>query len=275
MPTSTTHLALLLRDTPSRPAENQSPQKHSNSGAIVAGVVVVVLLILLCVGLFYAYKFWRARKLGLPPPSLNPFASQSAVATRNYPARGGVIGWVKSKFKGVKNKRTAGGAYESGRGARGRGFGPLDQDEGGAWDTRMHDGDEEELGYGGGRGYYEEQELSLTSHHARGVSDASDMDGDFENAETGYHAPRGLEPEMPKSGSGHSRGLSQYDTGTAGSHSDPFGDSAERSTMGRPSTGQYPPHLDTKAPGGHRHGQRGSKDDDSPTERRSIFHEEM
>lgn len=268
---------LTRRQSPNRPSEDNAPPKHtSNSGAIVAGIVVVVLFILLCVGLFYAYRFWRARRLGLPPPSFNPFASQSAVSTRNYPARGGVVGWVQSKYKAMRNKRTAGGAYESGRGGRERGFGPLDQDEGGAWDTRMHDGEDEDAGYGAGRGYYEEQELGLTSHHARGDSDASYMEGTggYGEMDTGYHAPRGLEVDAPTRGGGHSRGLSEYDVGNAGAHGNPFADSAERSNLN--TRGVSPrPTIDTEMSSGQLHGKKGSKDDTSPTERRSIFHEEV
>ena len=259
-----------------RPSETNAPPPHhtSSAGAIVAIVVVIVLLIVVAVGVFYGYRFWRARRLGLPPPSLNPFASQNAVSTRNYPARGGVVGWIQGKFKSLRNRRTAGGAYESGRGARTRGFGPLDQDEG-AWDARMHDEDDG-AGYGGGRGYYEEQELGLTSHHTRGVSDASYLGGTEYSQDAGYHAPRGLEPERPVSsdGRGHSRGLSEFDTGRKSAHIDPFSDAAERSDMGNRGASSRPT-VETQLSSKGSRGSKTSKDETSPTERRSIFHEEM
>ena len=163
----------------------------------------------------------------------------------------------------MQNKRTAGGAYESGRGARG--FGPVDQDEG-AWDPRM-DRDEEE-GYGGGRGYYEEQELGLTSHHARGDSDASYVGG---HADTGYHAPRGLEESTPR---GHARNLSDYDTNGQGAQVNPFADSAERSDLGARGRSNNDMGLQSgsQAQPSSKRGGRG----DSPTsERRSVFHEEV
>ena len=262
---------LLRRQSPSRPTEQQAPpQHHSHAGRIAAAIVIIVLLIIAAIGGFYGYRFWRARRLGLPPPSLNPFTSQSAVSTRNYPARGGAVGWFQSKFRQMRNKRTAGGAYEAGRGSGARGFGPVDQDEG-AWDPRMHDHEEE--GYGGGRGYYEEQELGLTRPHARGDSDASYVSSGYGQIDTGYHAPRGLESDVPSTtaATGHSRMRSEYDVGNHGASNNPFADSAERSDMG------VRPTVDTEMQGGKSgpHAKKGSKGDSPTSERRSIFHEEM
>ncbi|KAL9058327.1 MAG: hypothetical protein Q9162_001782 [Coniocarpon cinnabarinum] len=229
----------------------------SHAGGIIAAIFILVLLIVIVITAFYGYRVWKARKLGLPPPSINPFASQSSVPTRNYPAQGGVLGWVQSRFKQMRNKRTAGGGYESERNTRG--FGPVDQDEG-AWDPRMgHDDD----GYDGpGRMSYEEQELGLASHHARGDSDASYMGGrGYGDVDTGYHAPRGLE----ETSGGHTRNISEYDASHRGAQSNPFADSAERSDMGN--RGRSAGNADSD--------KRDARGVSPASERRSVFHEEV
>ncbi|CAI6340412.1 unnamed protein product [Periconia digitata] len=126
------------------------------------GFVVFIIILIIVVPLGYGgwvfYSRNRAAKLGLPPPSLNPFArNTSSAQSSNYPgpAPVGIKGWFDAqiyKFKN-RNNRTAAGSYEpsaggaggySGRGAGSR----LDPDE--AWDARV-----------GNEAYYEEQELGL------------------------------------------------------------------------------------------------------------------
>jgi hypothetical protein len=138
-------------------------------------IVVFVLLILAAIG-WVVFTQLRARRLGLPPPSLstyNPFqSSRSAAATYPAPAPGGIQGWIADKYRALRQRggggRTADGAYEGPSGFEGnrgggggrRGFGPLDPDE--AWDARVgHEADPYGPGPGG---YYEEQELGL--HHS-------------------------------------------------------------------------------------------------------------
>ncbi|KAF2863893.1 hypothetical protein K470DRAFT_274359 [Piedraia hortae CBS 480.64] len=122
------------------------------------GAFLVVLLVLaVFAGAGYVvYAHLRARRLGLPPPSFNPFKQQRGGSTYRppAPAPGGIQGWVNSKLRAWRNRRTAGGAYEGtalGVGGQRREFGPIDGDE--TWNTRIdHEAD----------AYYEEQELGLT-----------------------------------------------------------------------------------------------------------------
>lgn len=128
-----------------------------NGGVVF--IIVLILLVALGYGGWYAYARWNASRNGLPPPPMNPIAAfrnrGGGGAAANYPgpAPGGIKGWINTqmgKFKG-KN-RSAAGAYEESSydgQARGRGAGSrLDPDE--AWSARV--GDE---------AYYEEQELGL------------------------------------------------------------------------------------------------------------------
>ncbi|UNI22047.1 hypothetical protein JDV02_007972 [Purpureocillium takamizusanense] len=131
----------------------------STGGGIA--IAVVVLLLAAAVG-WIVFTQLRARRLGLPPPSLSsylPWKKQDNAYGPPRPAPGGVVGWFNDQVRKFKNRnnRSAAGAYEQpshggGGTTRGRrGFGPLDPDE--AWDARVgHEAD--------GYGYYEEQELS-------------------------------------------------------------------------------------------------------------------
>ena len=60
-----------------------------------------------------------ARKLGLPPPSLNPFAKRSNEPS-NYsapaPAPGGIQGWIRDKIDSIRG----GGRGRGSGGAKGR-----------------------------------------------------------------------------------------------------------------------------------------------------------
>lgn len=225
-----------------------------------------------------SYIHYRARRLGLPPPSLNPFAKKRT-DNSNYrapaPAPGGIQGWVAGKFNALRNTRTAGGAYEStGYGAGGRrstgdrrGFGPLDPDE--AWDARV----DNEAG-----GYYEEQELGLQDpgHGPYGGGGYGEVgiggieEGRGRSRSRQRELDNRYDEEMHAGGGGAGRG---------GLQPNPFGDQAEASSL----RGVSPrPHVETGQTRGvsaHKKnnsslGTTGSADD-SPTERRSMFREDV
>lgn len=140
----------------------------------------------------------------------------------------------------------------------------MDPDE--AWDSRVG---AEADGYGAG-GYYEEQELGLRPPGG-GPYGGSGYGGQGQALpEYGEERERGrsLSREGPYIG-GTQRGLDErYDQEM---ENDPFGDEAERSEL----RGVSPrPHED----GGKGHGKQGSGggvQDDSPTERKSMFHENV
>ena len=212
----------------------------------------------------YRYAHYRARKLGLPPPSFNPFAKKRSDNV-NYrapaPAPGGIQGWITDKFNSLRSGRTAGGAYEStsyggggGSSAR-RGFGPLDPDE--AWDARV----DHETG-----GYYEEQELGLQdpSHGPYGGGGYGDIG--VGGIEEGRGRSRSRQRELDD----------RYDEQGHGSRLNPFGEAAEASSMRtvspRPDAQAEKPRASS-----HRRGQSNltTGSDDSPTERRSMFREDV
>ncbi|MCJ1365396.1 hypothetical protein MMC16_004517 [Acarospora aff. strigata] len=252
------------------------------------GIFIVVLVVLVIFGsiAWIGFTQLRARRQGLPPPSLasyNPFANRSS--SRNYPSTSssGALGWFSAKFQALKNRRTAGGAYEEplggsgggGAGGRGRrGFGPLDPDE--AWDTRV--GTEADA-YGPG-GFYEEQELGLHPRENAGPYSASGYGG----------ASPGVGPSLPEYGDedaargrsrgreagayigGSQRGLDErYDEEMGrGPRDNPFGDAAERSDL----RGVSPRPIEMDATSHNRQPNLGAHDD-SPTERKSMFREDM
>lgn len=269
---------------PSRPAEVNNPHHNDHHTASIIGPIIgVVILLFLAFAAFYAYRYYRSRRLGLPPPTLNPFTSQSRVSTRNYPAQGGIVGWLQSTFRNVRNRRTAGGAYEGTSGSGGRagrargGLGALDPDE--AWDSRV--GNEAD-GYGGrGGAYHEEQELGLTNPRHTGRDSLGDVEpyagGGYGRVreDTGYGPSRGLDEIMPGESERGARGDRELDERheeeTGRSTRNPFGDHAERSDIGIRAVSPRPT-VETHAQG---HGKTGSKDDFSPTERRSVFRENV
>jgi hypothetical protein len=212
----------------------------------------------------------RARRLGLPQPTLasyNPFRSS---ASRGYggpsPAPGGIGGWFSDKWRSFKNRnnRSAGGAYEENlssniRGGRStRGFGPLDPDD--AWDTRV--GTEADA-YGPG-GYEEEQELGL---HQSGI------------APTPIHAPPEYEEErgraLNRAPGPYSGGLQvgadrRYDEAGKAPAENPFDDAAEPSNVSLRGVSPRP------VSDGRTHGHlKGQESIDSAAERRSLFREEV
>lgn len=218
------------------------------------------------------YAHYRARKLGLPPPNFNPFAKRRRETNANYraptPAPGGVQGWIMDKWNSFSSSgRTAGGAYESTSygGARSslgerRGFGPLDPDE--AWDARV---DNETSGY------YEEQELGLQdpSHGPYGGGGYGDVG--VGGIEEGRGRSRSRQRELD----------ARYDEEVHGgaATSNPFGDDAQaaslRSVSPRP---DMPAGSSAPRPKSHQRGHStlttGSADD-SPTERKSMFREDV
>lgn len=165
---------------------------------------------------------------------------------------------MKSKIHGSGSRS---GAYEQslGPGAR-RG---LDPDE--AWDARVG---AEADGYGPG-GYYEEQELGLRpppsgAYAGGGYGGGTQALPDY-GEERGRSISRANAPHI----GGGQKGLDErYDEEMA--HEDPFGDEAERSEM----RGVSPrPHEEDH---GHaKQGNGGAGHDGSPTERRSMFRENV
>lgn len=121
------------------------------------GLIFLLILVFALIFGFGGWTLWsrlQAKRLGLPPPSLNPFARSSSSAP-NYPAPApsGIQGFFQNQMRKFKNRndRSAAGAYEEpsgGYAAGGRGGNRLDPDE--AWDAHV-----------GNEAYYEEQELGL------------------------------------------------------------------------------------------------------------------
>ncbi|KAJ2895893.1 hypothetical protein MKZ38_006049 [Zalerion maritima] len=113
--------------------------------------LVIFILLLLGIGGWVGFTQFRARRLGLPPPtwqSYIPFKGNKEQSPYGapQPRRGGALGWIKDRIYGLRKNRdrTAPGAYEQGR--------ALDPDD--AWDSRVP-GDQ---GYGS-QGFYNENEL--------------------------------------------------------------------------------------------------------------------
>lgn len=174
------------------------------------------------------------------------------------------MGWFNDKVRGFRNRNNR-GAYEEplssnvrGR-ANNRGFGPLDPDE--AWDARV--GTEADA-YGPG-GYYEEQELGLHGHTGIATTPAL--------APPGYGEPirgRSLSREPEPYIGGSQAGLDKrYDEETGRRPAtNPFDDDAEASNASL--RGVSPRPIETTK--GH---VKGKDSADSPTERKSMFRENM
>lgn len=229
-----------------------------------------------------SYARHRANKLGLPPPSLNPFARNSSSSTYRgpAPAPGGIRGWLNDRIAALRNKRTAGGNYESTTGGYGgggsggaaprRGFGPLDPDE--AWDARV---DHETSGY------YEEQELGDAGPYnggGYGGSSAADRHREIDrryDEEMHYGGGRAAAAAPRENPFGdHAEARSLRDE-------DPSGSSQLRSVSPRPAADTA--YKSTTAGGGAAKGHtknnaslatNGSADE-SPSERRSMFREDV
>ncbi|KAJ4305350.1 hypothetical protein N0V90_000881 [Kalmusia sp. IMI 367209] len=233
------------------------------------GVVFLIILLIAIIGGYGGWVAWsriRASRLGLPPPSLNPFNRSGSSASSNYPgpAPTGIKGWFDTQIRKFKNRnnRYASGAYEessgynAGAATRGRGAGHrLDPDE--AWDARV-----------GNEAYYEEQELGLHEPPRTGGLASSNP---YESTPYGAPSPGLAEPERGRS---RTREYDEQNDGL-GARQNPFGDENAASLRGV-SPRPLDQHVDTSyggASGGHKN--KGSVDN-SPTEsRRSVFHEEM
>ncbi|KAJ1333661.1 hypothetical protein MN608_03655 [Microdochium nivale] len=216
-------------------------------------IVLFVLLILAAAG-WVTFTQLRARRLGLPPPSLssyNPFSRNDRHSPYGppEPAAGGIGSWFSDKIRSIRgpgNKRSAtGGGYEQSR----RGFGPLDPDE--AWDTRV--GNEADMHYGPS-GYYEEQELGM-----HGGPSTGQPYGHTAHASAGGHQDRGRTGNLQSS--------------KLGATTNPFDDdSAEPSNL----RGVSPRPIDTSVGNNAALKKHHGPSSGSPnSERRSIFREDV
>ncbi|KAH0166555.1 hypothetical protein KCU67_g4246, partial [Aureobasidium melanogenum] len=241
------------------------------------GIFFLVAFVFIVVGgcAWIIFTQYRARRLGLPAPSLNPFTRgrrQQNSYQAPSPASGGVVGWIKDKVGALKSSvgggRSSGGAYEPsggyGRGGH-RGFGPLDPDE--AWDTRVGN----EADYGVGRdGYYEEHDLGSPDMNS-GPYGGHGYGG-------GSIGVGGIEETRGRAASRQRELDTRYDEEMH--RTNPFGDdTAERSSIKNTGSG---PTVDTtfgasvQKPPHHKNQQSlGAQSADSPSERRSIFREDM
>ncbi|KAL8931565.1 MAG: hypothetical protein Q9216_007157 [Gyalolechia sp. 2 TL-2023] len=230
------------------------------------GYFFLFLLILLpLIGIAYIfYTRIQAQRAGRPPPTFSsfiPFRNRQSQIYSSSSSSGGIIGTIRTKLHSLTGSSQRSGAYEQPlASARARG---LDPD--GAWDARV--GDEADA-YGSG-GYYEEQELGLRTG---GYGGHGTELPDYGDEELGRGRSISREAPPPSSGfiGGNQKGLDQrYDEAMGGGRENPFGDQAERSEL----RGVSP----RPAEGGKGQKQKGSGSvqGDSPTERRSMFHENM
>ena len=205
------------------------------------------------------YSRLKAQRAGREPPPLSSYIpwKRNSRHTDAYPSPSGIVAWVKSKVSGSSSRT---GAYEQPLGSGGRRG--LDPDE--AWDARVG---AEADGYGVG-GYYEEQELGLRPP-ASGAYAGGGYGG---QALPDYGEERGRSisrAAVPHIGGGQ-KGLDErYDEEMG--HEDPFGDEAERSEL----RGVSPRPHEEKGKGHATQGGGGGSHDNSPTERRSMFHENV
>ncbi|KZF21173.1 hypothetical protein L228DRAFT_269569 [Xylona heveae TC161] len=233
-------------------------------------IVIIVCVPLLAAVVWYMYRYMQAQRLGLPPPHINPFSHSDGISGDT-----GIAGWFNDKFRSIKNRRTAGGAYEGAvpRGARGGRRGPLDPDE--AWDARV--GTEADV-YGPG-GYYEEQELGLRDDHEPYGGSGYGYHGSGSNPD----GARGRSRSRDVSdfvGGGQSELDRRYDEETTGrgrQPRDPFDDSnaAEAGHAGMNLRSVSPRPVEVEPPILNPKTASGRGNEDGANERRSIFSEHM
>ncbi|KAF4959199.1 hypothetical protein FGADI_1843 [Fusarium gaditjirri] len=221
----------------------------STAGGIV--IAIIVLLVAGAVG-WVVFTQLRARRLGLPPPSLASYLpwhkDESSYGIQ--PAPSGIAGWFNDKIRKFKNRnnRSAAGAYEQSGGARGRrGFGPLDPDE--AWDSRV--GNEADQ-----YGYYEEDVGGRGRDTGYGGGYNMNL-----AATPGLSGGRGFDEEEDRG-----RRASRSPASGPGGRN-PFDDDAGSSLRG-----VSPRPIDT---GVAKPKNRSGSAESSPTERRSVFRENM
>jgi hypothetical protein len=241
------------------------------SGLAAFFIIVVFLLVVSCAA-WIIYTHLRARRLGLPQPTLasyNPFRRDEQYGSQGS-SSGGAVGWIKNKISSIKNRnnRSAGGAYEEplstnvrGR-ASNRGFGALDPDD--AWDARV--GTEADA-YGPG-GYYEEQELGLHNDRHTSLAPTPGMaPPGYGEGSRGRSLSRDPEPYIGGSQVGRDQ---RYDQEVSNKPAqNPFDDNAaEASNISL--RGVSPRPIDT-----NQKLHRSNDTNESPTERRSMFRENM
>ncbi|ROT40590.1 hypothetical protein SODALDRAFT_330327 [Sodiomyces alkalinus F11] len=224
----------------------------STAGTIVIAIVVAAVV---ASAAWVVYTQLRARRLGLPPPSFTsyvPFLKRSSPSGSGGGGGGGISGF----FRSLRNPRSAPGAYEEplqGSSRARRGFGPLDPDE--AWDSRVG----YEADTYGPYGAYEEQELRTTT------GGRQDVETGYSGAAAGDVGAESYDMNLPRD---VERGRTGPRQGQVGRN--PFDDDAEASNISL--RGVSPRPIDTGAdnrPGG------GNGDGESPTERRSMFKENV
>lgn len=221
---------------------------------------IIILLIPASAAGWILYQRMKAKRAGVEPPPLssyNPFAQHDR-ASRIYPASSGPLDWIKSKYHSMKGSGAGNGDYEPTGARRG-----LDPDA--AWDARV--GAEHDA-YGE---YYEDQELGLRPPGGRTEYAGAGYDGkqalpQYGDGEMGRGRSISREGDPAFIG-GSQQGLDQRYEEEFG-HEDPFGDQAERSELRgvSPRPAEDKSHL--------KPGNGTGKQDDSPTERRSMFREE-
>ncbi|KAL8934909.1 MAG: hypothetical protein Q9211_004988 [Gyalolechia sp. 1 TL-2023] len=232
------------------------------------GFFFLFLLILLPLALL-AYIFYtriQAQRAGRPPPSFAsfiPFRNRRSRSYSSSSSSGGILSTMRTKFHSLTGSSQRSGAYEQPLGSsRGRG---LDPD--GAWDARL--GDEADA-YGSG-GYYEGQELGPRTGGYGGHGTELPDYGDEEMGR-GRSISRDAPPPSDGFIGGSQHGLDQrYDEALGGGSKNPFGDQAERSELKGANHGPAEAGRGQKQHGG----AGGSVQGDSPTERKSMFHENM
>ena len=232
--------------------------------------LLLLLLVILPSCAWIAFTRYRAHRAGLPPPPLSAYNPFHRTPVSDYPVAprpSGAISWVQDKFRSLRNPRSAGGAYEPGLRGR-RGFGPLDPD--GAWDTRVGN----EADAYGPVGDYEEQELGLHppapgAYGGSGYGAPSPGLPEYGTEDIGRGRSRGRDETSYIGGS--QRGLDQrYDEEMG--RDNPFGDAAEPSSLRAVS----PRPSETQGISrGHTKKGSGGSQEDSPTERKSMFREQM
>lgn len=231
-----------------------------------AGTFFLVLFILLIVGavLWVVYSHLRAKRLGLPPPSWTsyiPFLKSAEPSPYGppQPRPSGALGWIQDKIASFRSKRsrTAAGAYEQGRG---------DDD---AWDSRVP-GDS---GYGN-PGFYNENELEEgrgrtqgytgaagTSSYPGGSNSGGGLDTSYSGAGPQVNLPAPGDDEYDRRGRSRSRDGDSNPFGEGAVRQNPFGEGADPSNISARGVSPRP--------------KTAKKDDDSPTDRRSMFRENM
>lgn len=250
-----------------------------NGGVIF--LIILILAIILGFGGWTLYSRLQAKRLGLPPPPLNPFA-RSSTSAPNYPAPApsGIQGFFSTQIQKFKNRnnRSAAGAYEEplgGYAARGRGGNRLDPDE--AWDSNV-----------GNEAYYEEQELGLHApHQPTPYGAVSPGFAPVEEPSRGrsrtreYEEGASLQPETKRENPfgdenvASLRGVSprplDYGVDTS------YGGASNTSYGGASNTSYGGPHAPVVPNGAkHKHTGSGGSGGSSPTEsRRSVFRENM